>query len=70
MGVVLTAMEKYYSITEVSKIMARNERTIRRMIERGDIKAIQIPGRGRAGQEWRIPQSEVEKFGFRFEDEN
>ena len=45
-----------YRITEVAKILGFKERTVRRWIVDGKIKAVKIMS------EWRIPEEEIERL--------
>uniref|UniRef100_A0A7J3KH44 IS607 family transposase n=1 Tax=Staphylothermus marinus TaxID=2280 RepID=A0A7J3KH44_STAMA len=49
-------MEKYYSTREVCWILGVTNRTLRRWIKEGRIKAVNVYGR------WRIPESEVKRL--------
>jgi len=48
-------MERYYSTREVCEILGIANRTIRRWIKEGRIRAVNVNGR------WRIPESEVRR---------
>jgi len=48
-------MERYYSTREVCEILGIANRTIRRWINEGRIRAVNVNGR------WRIPESEVKR---------
>ncbi|MEM4049037.1 MAG: IS607 family transposase [Zestosphaera sp.] len=49
-------MERYYSTREVCGILGVTNRTLRRWISEGRIKAVNVYGR------WRIPESEVKRL--------
>ncbi|MEM1618816.1 MAG: IS607 family transposase [Desulfurococcaceae archaeon] len=49
-------MERYYSTREVCGILGVTNRTLRRWIKEGRIKAVNVYGR------WRIPESEVKRL--------
>ena len=49
-------MERYYSTREVCEILGIANRTIRRWIKEGRIRAVNINGR------WRIPESEIKRI--------
>ena len=49
-------MERYYSTREVCKILGIANRTLRRWIKEGKIRAVNIGGR------WRIPESEINRI--------
>ena len=49
-------MERHYSTREVCKILGIANRTLRRWIKEGRIRAININGR------WRIPESEIKRL--------
>jgi len=49
-------MERYYSTREVCEILGIANRTIRRWIKEGRIRAVNVNGR------WRIPESEVRRL--------
>jgi len=48
-------MERYYSTREVCEILGITNRTIRRWIKEGRIRAVNVNGR------WRIPESEIKR---------
>jgi excisionase family DNA binding protein len=50
--------EKYYTITEVAKMLNYTYATILRWVESGKIKSIKIAG----GYRWRIPESEYKRL--------
>jgi excisionase family DNA binding protein len=54
--VYMTVQEQVYSIDEAAQILKVSPKTIRRMIDRGEIKS------HRVGWQHRIPRSEIEKF--------
>ena len=64
MSVAIMPIEEVFTINEVADMLKFNERTIRRWIQSGRLRAIAVPGRGRAGQEWRIPESAIVELGF------
>lgn len=43
--------EKFYTVQEVAQLLRVNERTILNLIERGEIKAVQVGNRYRISQE-------------------
>ena len=49
-------MERHYSTREVCKVLGIANRTIRRWIKEGRLRAVNINGR------WRIPESEVKRL--------
>jgi len=49
-------LERYYSTREVCKILGIANRTLRRWIKEGKIRAVNIGGR------WRIPESEINRI--------
>lgn len=57
-------IDQQFTINEVAALLKLNERTIRRWIKSGRLKATPIPGRGRAGTEWRISESAILDLGF------
>ncbi len=52
----LAMQEQVYSIDEAAKLLKVNPMTIRRMIQRGEIRASKV------GKQYRIPRSEIDKF--------
>ena len=46
--------KEYYTINELASIMKVERRTIKRAIERGEIKALKI------GKQWRIRKSNIQ----------
>ena len=58
--------EKMYSVKEVAAIFGVSPDTIGRMIQRGKLKAWQLPGKSdkrvREYKVRRIPESEVQRF--------
>jgi excisionase family DNA binding protein len=54
--VFMIVQEQVYSIDEAARILKVNPKTIRRMIERGEIRSHKV------GRQHRIPRSEIEKF--------
>lgn len=60
--------ERQFTITEVANMLRKHERTIRRWIEAGKIKAAEMPGRfGKPS--YLIAKSEIEKFGIEIKDD-
>lgn len=57
-------IDQQFTINEVAAMLKINERTVRRWIKSGRLKATPIPGRGRAATEWRIPESAILALGF------
>ena len=55
----LTMPTKLFTINQVASILEVSERTVRRWIKSGRLAAFPIPGRGRTGQEWRIPGASI-----------
>ena len=57
--------EKYYSVCEVSGILGWSVDTIRRLVDRGYMKALVLPCRSgrrhRVYRSMRIPKSEVDR---------
>ena len=67
MGAFMT-VERQFTITEVASMLRKSERTIRRWIEGGIIKAAKMPGRyGKPS--YLIAKSEVEKFGVEVKED-
>lgn len=64
-----TTIDQQFTINEVARILKINERTVRRWIKSGRLKATPMPGRGRAGTEWRIPESAIKALGFGVKEE-
>lgn len=58
----LTMAKKLFTINQVAEILEVSDRTVRRWIKAGTLKAFPIPGRGRYGQEWRIPGESVNEM--------
>jgi excisionase family DNA binding protein len=48
--------EKYYTRTEIAKILSVNPMTVYREIRRGKLKAIRV------GKDYRIPESALEDY--------
>ena len=46
--------DEFYTIEELSKILKVEHKTIRRAIQRGEIKAMKI------GKQWRIKKSDIQ----------
>lgn len=46
--------DEFYTIEELAKILKVEHKTIRRAIQRGDIKAIKL------GRQWRIRKSDIQ----------
>lgn len=49
-------MEKHYTTREVCEILGISNRTLRRWIAEGRVRAVNVYGR------WRIPESEVKRI--------
>lgn len=65
-------IEKTFTIKQVAEMLQMSERTIQRWI-RGErqgetLRAIELPGRGPHGVEYRIPISALREQGFTIED--
>lgn len=60
----MAALDRQFTISEVAEMLKLNERTIRRWIKNGRLKATAFPGRGRSATEYRIPESAIIKLGF------
>lgn len=54
--------DKLLTPRQVGEILQVDERTVRRWIDRGLLPGVELPGRGRAGKELRVKQSDLEKF--------
>ena len=52
----MIVQEQVYSIDEAARILKVNPKTIRRMIDRGEIVSHKV------GRQHRIPRSELDKF--------
>ena len=68
MSVIIMPIEEHFTIAQVAKALKKSERTIRRWIDAGKIKAAELPGRYDKPS-YRIPRSELEKFGVAMTDE-
>jgi excisionase family DNA binding protein len=68
-AIAVMVVEKQFTINEVAEMIRISERTVRRWIKSGRLRAIKIPGRGRAGVEYRIPESAISDLGFKIKDE-
>lgn len=62
MDVMIMPIEQHYTIAEVAKALRKHERTIRRWIDTGKIKAATLPGKFDKPS-YAIPRSELERFG-------
>lgn len=54
--------ERLLTISEVAEMLRLTSRTIRRRIQEGLLRAIEMPGRGKTGTEYRVPESAVREF--------
>jgi excisionase family DNA binding protein len=58
----MTAMtEALLTIRDVARLLNVSERTVFRLIERGEITGMQLGGGGK-GRVWRFPPSEVDAY--------
>lgn len=55
-------IEKHYPVSVVAKALGKSQRTIRRWIEAGKIKAAELPGRFDKPS-YAIPRSELDRLG-------
>jgi putative resolvase len=55
-------IEKHYKLVEAGKLLSVSTRTLRRWIKAGKIQAVKW--QSRRGLEYRIPVSELKRFGF------
>ena len=63
-------IERQFTISEIAMMLKINERTVRRWIQSGRLKAVEMPGRGRTATEYRIPESSITALGFKVKEEN
>ncbi len=47
---------KFYTIEEVAKILRVNERTVRKLIDRGELKTTRV------GRQYRISQEQLDEY--------
>lgn len=62
MGILAMTVEPQFKIKEVANMLRLSERTIRRWIQTGKLRAVQFGGRG--GWEYRISLSAIKELGF------
>lgn len=60
-------IQKHFTIKQVAEALQLSERTIRRWIKSGRLRAVEFPGR--FGIEYRIPASGLKALGFQVNDE-
>jgi excisionase family DNA binding protein len=63
----MTDKHKLLSTKEAAKILGVSERTVRRWIKAGRIKAVEKVGRGRGGVVWDVPEREIERLKMELE---
>jgi excisionase family DNA binding protein len=54
--------EKYYTPNEIADILKVSARSVRRWILDGKLLAQALPGRGRAGVEYRVSEADLTTF--------
>jgi excisionase family DNA binding protein len=59
--------ERYLTIQEVAARLRQKPRTVRRRIQDGLLRAEIIPGRGKTGMEYRVPESAVDEYLEKFQ---
>lgn len=57
-------IDRQFTINEVAELLKLNEKTIRRWIKSGRLRATPFPGRGRSKTEYRISESALLALGF------
>jgi excisionase family DNA binding protein len=63
-------IDRQFTINEVAELLKLNEKTIRRWIKSGRLKATPFPGRGRSKTEYRIPESAIVALGFEAKEQS
>ena len=67
MGILTMTVEPQFKIKEVADMLRLSERTIRRWIKAGKLRAARFDGRG--GTEYRISISAIKEMGFDVKDD-